>query len=78
MKESVELKLKENYELNWCLDFGFKLDTEKGNYKLGGIIIDPKTKKISCSGKTTSKELATLITMYEYSVIEKTLVSDEN
>lgn len=78
MKESVELKLKENYELNWCLDFGFKLDNEKGNYKLGGIVIDPKTKKISCSGRTTSKELATLITMYEYSIIEKTLVSDEN
>lgn len=78
MKESVELKLKENYELNWCLDFGFKLDNEKGNYKLGGIVIDAKSKKISCSGKTTSKELATLITMYEHSVIEKTLVSDEN
>lgn len=78
MEKEKVLTLKKDYEVEWCCEYGFKLDKEKSVYKLGGIVIDPKTKQISCSGKTTSKELATLITMYEYSIIEKTLVSDEN
>lgn len=77
MEKEKVLTLKKDYEVEWCYEYGFKFDKEKSMYKLGGIVIDPKTKQISCSGKTTTQELATLITMFEFNIIEKSFVSNE-
>ena len=77
MEKIKVVKLKDNYEVDWCYEYGFEFDEEKKVYKLGGITIDPKTKQISCSGKVSSTELATLITMFEFNIIEKSFVENE-
>ena len=74
MIERKIVVVKNGYPLNWLKDYGFEEIKEKEHFKFGGIIVDEKTREVYCNGKTKSEELAVLLKLYDFNIVEKRVV----
>lgn len=67
--------IKNDYCISGLKDYGFKYDEEKKIYKLTGLVIDSQTREVYCASKCSNDELAILLQLYAYNIVEYKMIS---